>query len=182
MKKMIKLKNFIYNLFSILISISLIFIANKYTDLSLFVIIIYFFIFSILYNFLISLILTYNINGKNGVILLIESIKRNKLLIFTLYGCYCSPKYGLDGLTKDLKPIDELDCSCFKHDESMLDINKKYSNNIINKIEYNKLKNKEDLIFLSRVFTSNTYCSGYFLIGLLIGFIFRIINRILFSK
>lgn len=101
----------------------------------------------------------------------------NFILPFSVYGCYCSPKYGVDGESNTYVIIDDLDFACFMHDRNMLEINAKLKNSEIIKKEYIKLKNKQDMIFISDVFKSENSASGLYLLGLLFGFLFRIIWR-----
>lgn len=99
------------------------------------------------------------------------------LLPFTAYGCYCSPKYGVDGRTNGLKPIDDLDEACRIHDNVMLAINYQFMSGSITKSEYIKNKNQGDWVFVKSVFTSENSASGLYILGLFIGFLFRIIGR-----
>jgi hypothetical protein len=101
----------------------------------------------------------------------------NFFLPFTAYGCYCSPKYGVDGRTNGLEPIDGLDAACKQHDDSMIMINEVFSNGAMPKSDYVKLKNKGDWAFMKQAITSNNSASGIYLLMLLIGFIFRIVGR-----
>lgn len=98
-------------------------------------------------------------------------------LPFTVYGCYCSPKYGVDGRTNGLEPIDGLDADCKQHDDEMIMANEAFANGALSKSDYNKLKNLGDWTFMKRVLVSDNSASGIYLISLLIGFIFRIIGR-----
>jgi hypothetical protein len=101
----------------------------------------------------------------------------SKTLPFTVYGCYCSPSYGVDGRTNELQPIDELDNACRKHDNLMLAANYQLMCGAITKAAYVKIKNRGDWNFMKEAAVSENASSGIYLIGLEIGFLFRIISR-----
>lgn len=98
-------------------------------------------------------------------------------LPFTAYGCYCSPKYGADGRTNGLEPIDGLDADCQKHDNDMIMANEAFANGALTKTDFVKLKNRGDWNFMKRVIVSENTASGIYLISLEVGFLLRIIAR-----
>lgn len=95
-------------------------------------------------------------------------------LPFTVYGNYCSPHYGGDGRTKGLDPIDGLDEVCMYHDADM-----EYAKLPEHKDEIKKLKNAGDWNFMKHAIVSDNNANGVYLLGLEIGFLFRIISRTL---
>lgn len=102
-------------------------------------------------------------------------------LPFTVYGCYCSPKYGMDGATRGFEPIDELDSACKQHDVTMLGIVDRYNNRKISKADYVSLKNEGDWQLMKSFMVSKNSANGMYLLGQEIGFLARIVLRSLFK-
>lgn len=138
-------------------------------------------LFTIIWNIIITLIIVYKYNNIKITINVLKIIfSTNLLLPFIIYGCYCSPQYGSDGKTKQLSPIDELDYHCRTHDETMIKLKNQLITKEINKKQQKKLKNIADWQLMKKMIYSNNYANGIYLLGLEIGFLFRIIFRTLF--
>ena len=130
------------------------------------------------WSIVLTAIRAYLNDEKKDLKTILDSIfTTNFSLPFTAYGCYCSPSYGVDGRTNGLEPVDGLDSACKKHDDAMLVANEAFANLAITKPEYIRLKNLGDWTFMKEVIMSENTASGIYLIGLEIGFLFRIISR-----
>jgi hypothetical protein len=98
-------------------------------------------------------------------------------LPFTVYGCYCSPTYGVDGRSNGFAPIDELDNACREHDNLMLAANYQLASGDLTKKGYTKLKNTGDWLLMRRAIVSRNSATGIYLLGLEVGFLLRILGR-----
>jgi hypothetical protein len=136
--------------------------------------IIAFCIFCFAWNIILTLIKEKQISDDSLLGILFTT---STTLPFSAYGCYCSPKYGVDGRTNGLDPVDELDMACKIHDDTMLADTKHLADGAVTKQQYVKLKNQGDWQFMKSAVTSRNSASGVYLIFLLIGFIFRIVSR-----
>lgn len=137
----------------------------------------------LLWNILVTLYKEATKTGLSGVREILKAMFTTDIgLPFTVYGCYCSPKYGEDGITHNLVAIDELDAACKAHDDCMLDTATALHNGTITRQEYAKAKNRGDLRFMLSAATSSNSANGIYLLGLEVGFIFRIVARLLTNR
>ncbi len=97
--------------------------------------------------------------------------------LLSIYGYFCAPDYGVDGSTRELAPIDELDAACQQHDRDMIEIDALLDAGKITEREWKKLKNKADLKFMKRAILSGNSAAGIYLIGLEITFLLRVVFR-----
>lgn len=164
------------NILKMLIWIGLIFTFLEIFGLILGII--FYVLFVLVWSILLTLIRNYLNTGTKDLKEIIQVIfTTNPTLPFTAYGCYCSPKYGEDGRTQGLEPVDGLDNSCKKHDDAMILANEAFGNGALSKADYVRLKNLGDWTFMKRAIVSENSASGIYLIGLLISFTLRIIGR-----
>lgn len=103
--------------------------------------------------------------------------KKAYYLPFIAYGCYCSPKYGVNWGTDGFLPIDGLDEACQRHDSAMYEADSKLNAAVISKADHARMKNKGDLRFMKEAITSKNYANGIYLLGLEIGFVGRVVVR-----
>jgi hypothetical protein len=127
------------------------------------------------WQIVVTLIREYQLKGRDGVRVVLRALLSRPLTLLTVYGCYCSPKYGMDGTTNGLPAIDQLDEACKCHDEAM---------QAAKLLEYraeHTAKNAGDLQFMWDASTSDNRASGIYLLGLGIGFVLRILGRAVFK-
>jgi hypothetical protein len=136
----------------------------------------------VVWNAAVTTIRQYLLAGRKGVAVLFRAMVTTSIMLpFTMYGLYCSPDYGVDGITNGFDPIDDLDTACELHDWNSMFASGMYEENAISKSTYVKLKNYADWQFMKSAITSWNHASGVYLLGLEIGFAFRIISRKLFG-
>lgn len=98
---------------------------------------------------------------------------------FLVYGCYCSPGYGLE---EDLKPIDGLDWACRWHDLTMFYADERYKEGTISRRDRTRVKNEGDWNFMGKVWMSRNNANGIYLLWMHLGFMLRIIGRTIFIR
>lgn len=93
-------------------------------------------------------------------------------LPFLAYGNYCGPGWGDDSPNKGLEPISGFDYAGLYHDIDMENAKKEND-----PVKRRRLKNRGDLIFIGRAWTSDNSAHGFEVPGATIGFLIRIISR-----
>ncbi len=130
------------------------------------------------WNLFLTLLRTYRIFGLESFKIVIKTLFTSYFYLpFIAYGCFCSPKYGLNWRTANLVPIDGLDEACKRHDEAMYHADWDLKTSLINNREHASRKNIGDWTFMKEAMTSKNYANGIYLLFFEIGFLFRIIIR-----
>jgi hypothetical protein len=96
-------------------------------------------------------------------------------LFVSAYGCYCSPKWGFNFPTGIIPPIDSLDEACLQHDKDMYNNKIPYYEGSITKYEFLRRNSRDDWKFIKSAISARSYASGIYLLGLLVGFLFRLL-------
>lgn len=138
-----------------------------------------FVIFAFFWNIILTLLRYKRLVDKAGAKSIFNTIfsKDAYYLPFIAYGCYCSPKYGVNWATDGFLPIDGLDEACKRHDVAMYLADSKLKDLMINKADHARMKNRGDWRFMKEAMTSKNYANGIYLLGLEIGFLGRLIMR-----